>query len=54
LAALAQNAWGFLRAELKTLAFLKLAVFLNFVGGGKFRFSFNRTSMALSAMYAPS
>ena len=53
LAALAQKAWGFLRALLKTLAFLKLADFLNSFGGGKFLFSSNKTSMALSAMMQP-
>jgi len=53
LAALAQNACGFFRAEVKTLALLAWADFLNAFGGGKFRFSSNKTSMALSAMMYP-
>src|SRR6266545_2383479 len=52
-AALAQKAWGFLRAALKTPALLKLADFLNSFGGGKFLLSSNNTSIALSAMMQP-
>jgi hypothetical protein len=53
LAALAQNACGFFRAEVKMLALLAWADFLNAFGGGKFLFSSKRTSMALSAMMHP-
>jgi hypothetical protein len=53
LAALAQKAWGFLRALLKTLALFMFADFLNSFGGGKFLLSSSRTSMALSAMVQP-
>jgi hypothetical protein len=53
LAALAQKACGFLRAVLNTAALLMLADFLNSLGGGKFLFSFNKTSIALSAMVQP-
>src|SRR5262245_1438028 len=50
LAALAQNACGFLRAELKTLWLFAWADFLKCFGGGKFLFSSKRTSMALSGI----